>query len=207
MDTLDHTGKSCPLPVIETKKVLEASAPGTSVEVIVDNPTAVENLAKFAQQRGYGFARGEQRPGDFRVVLTTPDAAGAASSAQPAASPASASGAGRRPVKVVAVSSGTMGEGDERLGATLLKGFLYALTELDVWPDTVLFYNGGAFLTTTGSESLEDLRRLEDAGVEILTCGTCLNHYGLADRLAVGGVTNMYTIVEHLMGADVVIKP
>lgn len=207
MQTLDHTGKSCPIPVIETKKVLEAAAPGTSVEVIVDNPTAVENLAKFAQQRGYGITRGEQRPGDYRVVLTTPDAAGAAPGAQPGAQPAAAGGATRRPVKVVAVSSGTMGDGDERLGATLLKGFLYALTEQDAWPDTVLFYNGGAFLTTAGSDSLDDLRRLEDAGVEILTCGTCLNHYGIAENLVVGGVTNMYTIVEHLMAADVVIKP
>ena len=92
-------------------------------------------------------------------------------------------------------------------GATLLKGFLYALTEQDIWPDTVLFYNGGAFLSTAGSESLDDLRTLEDGGVEILTCGTCLNHYGLADKLAVGGVTNMYTIVELLLAADSVIKP
>lgn len=201
METLDHTGKSCPIPVIETKKVLEASDPGTSVEVIVDNPTAVENLAKFAEQRGYGFARGEQRPADFHVVLTKPDAPAAGSA------PASAASAGRRPVRVVAVSAATMGEGDERLGTTLLKGFLYALTEQETWPDTVLFYNGGAHLTTTGSDSIEDLRRLEDAGVEILTCGTCLNHYGLADDLAVGGVTNMYTIAELLMSADVVIKP
>lgn len=207
METLDHTGKSCPTPVIETKKVLEASAPGTSVEVIVDNPTAVENLAKFAQQRGYGFTRGDQHPGDFHVVLTKPDAAAAAPAAQPAASPTGAARAGRRPVKVVAVSSGTMGDGDERLGATLLKGFLYALTELDTWPDTVLFYNSGAYLTTAGSESIDDLRRLEDAGVEILTCGTCLNHYGIADNLAVGGVTNMYSIVELMMAADSVLKP
>ncbi len=201
METLDHTGKSCPIPVIETKKVLEAAAPGTSVEVIVDNPTAVENLAKFAEQRGYGFTRGDQQPADFHVVLTKPDAPGAAPG------PASAAAAGRRPVKVVAVSSPTMGDGDDRLGATLLRGFLYALTEQDAWPDTVLFYNGGAYLTTTGSDSIDDLRRLEDAGVEILTCGTCLNHYGLAENLAVGGVTNMYTIVELLMTADVVIKP
>ena len=105
------------------------------------------------------------------------------------------------------MSSGTMGDGDERLGATLLKGFLYALTELDTWPDTVLFYNSGAYLTTAGSESIDDLRRLEDAGVEILTCGTCLNHYGIADNLAVGGVTNMYSIVELMMAADSVLKP
>ena len=197
MESLDLTGKACPIPVIETKRLLAASAPGTEVEVVVDNPTAVENLAKFAEQRGYAFARGEQLPGAFRVVLTSPDA-------DPAQAAPTASGHRRT---VVAVSSQTMGEGDERLGATLLKGFLYALTEAPTWPDTVLFYNGGAHLTTDGSESVEDLRRLEAGGVEVLTCGTCLNHYGLSESLAVGGVTNMYTIVELLLAADSVIKP
>lgn len=194
MDTLDMIGKACPIPVIETKKILDAAASGTALEVVVDNATAVENLAKFAEQRGYAFERGAQDPGAFRVILT----AQATEQATPAAS-------GRRRI-VVAVSSKTMGEGDERLGATLLKGFLYALTESTNWPDAVLFYNGGAFLTTPGSESIDDLRRLEDGGVEVLTCGTCVNHYGLPAP-AVGGVTNMYTIVEHLAGADSVIKP
>jgi len=195
MTTLDMTGKACPIPVIETKRLLAASAPGTSVEVVVDNPTAVENLAKFAEQRGYTFSRGEQAPGAFRVVLTSGDA----DTTAPAAS-------GPRRT-VVAVSSRTMGEGDERLGATLLKGFLYALTEAPAWPEVVLFYNGGAHLTTEGSESLEDLRKLEAGGVEVLTCGTCLNHYGLSEKLAVGGVTNMYTIVETMLAASHVVKP
>ena len=204
MDTLDHTGKACPIPVIETTRWLEGAPAGARVEVIVDNPTAVENLAKFAGQRGYGFEPGAQGGGEFRVVLAKPDAAGAAPAPAGSAAPTTSE---RRPRRVVAVGSRTMGEGDERLGATLLKGFLYALTELDVWPDALVFYNGGAHLTTEGSESLEDLRKLESGGVEVLTCGTCINHYGLAAQPAVGGVTNMYSIVELLAGADSVIKP
>mgnify|MGYP001439145571 CR=1 FL=1 len=66
----------------------------------------------------------------------------------------------------------------------------------------MLFYNGGAKLTVEGSASLEDIRGLEAQGVEIMTCGTCLNYYGLTDKLAVGGVTNMYSIVEKLAGAS-----
>jgi selenium metabolism protein YedF len=202
MELLDATGKACPLPVIETKKALEAAATGASLEVIVDNPTAVENLAKFADQRGYTFARGAQNPGAFHVVLTkTADSQARASSAE------GTSEALRSPKRVVVVASRTMGEGDERLGGTLLKGFLYALTEQTTVPDALLFYNGGAFLTTEGSESVPDLLKLEAAGTQVLTCGTCLNHYGLADKLRVGGVTNMYTITELLIGADVVIKP
>ena len=100
-----------------------------------------------------------------------------------------------------------MGRGSDELGKTLLKGFLFAVSRLAVVPKTVLFYNGGAKLTVAGSDSLEDLRSMAEKGVEILTCGTCLNYYGLTDQLAVGSVTDMYTIVERLSGAGKVVKP
>ena len=107
----------------------------------------------------------------------------------------------------MAVTSATMGTGNDELGAVLMKGFLFALTQQDVLPTTILFYNGGATVTTEGSASIEDLKSLEALGVEILTCGTCLNYYKLADKLQVGGVTNMYEITERLTGADLVIRP
>lgn len=88
-----------------------------------------------------------------------------------------------------------------------MKGFIFALTQLEKLPKTILFYNGGAAITTEGSVSLEDLRSLEAQGVEIMTCGTCLNYYGLTDKLAVGSVSNMYTIVETLARAGKVIRP
>ena len=100
-----------------------------------------------------------------------------------------------------------MGEGDPVLGRLLLKGFLYALTQQDQFPETLLFYNSGAFMTVEGSEALADLRFLEESGVEILTCGTCLNHYDLAEKLAVGQVTNMYEIAERMTHADLLVKP
>ncbi len=81
------------------------------------------------------------------------------------------------------------------------------MTQLEQLPKTMLFYNGGATLTTEGSDSLEDLKSLEAQGVEILTCGTCLDYYGLKDKLAVGGVTNMYSIVEAMAGAGRIIRP
>ena len=108
---------------------------------------------------------------------------------------------------VVAVDSAAMGRGSDELGKALMKGFLFAVGQLPELPETMLFYNGGAHLTCRGSGSLEDLKSLEAQGVEILTCGTCLNHYGLAEALAVGSVTNMYAIVEKLAGAAKVIKP
>ena len=100
-----------------------------------------------------------------------------------------------------------MGEGDPELGKGLLKGFIYAISQQKDLPKTMLFYNGGATLTTEGSDSLEDLKSLEAQGVEIKTCGTCLNYYGLTDKLQVGEVTNMYDIVETLAKAAKVVKP
>uniref|UniRef100_UPI000B0E01CC sulfurtransferase-like selenium metabolism protein YedF n=1 Tax=Clostridium sp. NkU-1 TaxID=1095009 RepID=UPI000B0E01CC len=97
---------------------------------------------------------------------------------------------------VAVLSSDQMGGGNEELGRILMKGFVYALTKLEELPETVLLYNGGARLSVEGSQSLEDLKSLEAQGVEILTCGTCLNHYELSDKLQVGSVTNMYEIVE-----------
>lgn len=100
----------------------------------------------------------------------------------------------------------TLGKGDEKLGTTLMKGFIYALTEQDVLPKSIIFYNKGIVLTTTNRDCIEDLKTLEKLGVEILSCGTCLNYYGLKDELKVGTVTNMYTIVEKLNNASSVIN-
>ena len=107
---------------------------------------------------------------------------------------------------VVAIASECMGHGDKELGAVLMKGFVYALAQQEELPRTILLYNGGAKLSVEGAVTVEDLKSMEARGVEILTCGTCLNFYGLQDKLAVGSVTNMYTIVEKLMQAEKVIK-
>ena len=109
--------------------------------------------------------------------------------------------------KIVVISSGRMGEGNDELGEVLMKGFIYALTQQDELPETILFYNGGAPFTCEGSPALEDLKQLEAQGVEILTCGTCLNYYGLSEKLKIGDVTNMYVIAEKMMQADSIIKP
>ena len=89
----------------------------------------------------------------------------------------------------------------------IFKGFIFAVTQLDTLPKTMLFYNGGATLTAEGSDSLEDLKSLEAQGVEIMTCGTCLDYYGLKEKLQVGTVTNMYSIVETMAKAGRIVKP
>ena len=107
----------------------------------------------------------------------------------------------------VVISSSTMGSGDDELGKNLMKAFIFALTNVTPTPDNIIFYNGGAHLTVEGSASLEDLKNLEKAGVNIMTCGTCLNFYGIADKLQVGQVSNMYDIAQTMIDSGNVIRP
>lgn len=113
----------------------------------------------------------------------------------------------RRKNTVVVISSDRMGSGNDELGKVLMKGFVFAVSKLDELPSAMLFYNGGATLTAEGSESLEDLKELEAQGVEIMTCGTCLDYYGLKEKLEVGTVTNMYSIVEKMNQAERILRP
>lgn len=201
MITVNALGDACPLPVVKTLNAIKTLTGADTVETLVDNPTAVENLRRLAQSRGYRFSSEKRGEAEYRVLLGVE-----AGAETPEEAPACYVPPARKRT-VVAVTADHMGEGDPKLGRTLLKGFLFALGQLEELPQTILFYNGGASLTCEGSESLEDLRALEGRGVEILTCGTCLNFYGLSEKLRVGGVTNMYSIVEKLAAADHVLRP
>ena len=197
MNTIvDGRGLACPLPVVKANQALSGMSDGV-LEVHVDNAVAVENVKRMAQQKGLTPAVTEA--GEKHYIISM-EVHGAVAETSIACQPMGND-------YVVAVDTDAMGRGDDALGYTLMKGFLFALSQLEHLPKTILFYNGGAKLTVEGSDSLEDLRGMEEKGVEILTCGTCLNFYGLTEKLAVGGVTNMYTIVEKLTEADKVIKP
>lgn len=202
---LDERGKQCPLPVIEAKKALEFCAPGEIVEVIVDNEIAVQNLKKLADHKGLSSNFEKVNNREYIVAIS----AGGGEADQKAV-PETESACipdSRKKGVVVVLSSNEMGQGDPALGRLLMKGFVYALTQQDRLPKTVLLYNSGAYLSCEGSENLEDLKSLEAQGVEILTCGTCLNHYGLAEKLKVGGVTNMYEITERMTAAGLLVRP
>lgn len=205
MVQVNAMGDPCPIPVVKTKQAIQSlGEAGGTVETLVDNEIAVQNLTKMARQKGYEVSSEKLGPDQFRVVMSVNGGAAPAESGEPIVC---APMAPREKNVVVALTSATMGTGAEALGKTLMKGFLYALGQQDVLPKTLLFYNGGAALTCEGSESLEDLKSLEAQGVEIFTCGTCLDFYGLKDKLRVGEVTNMYSIAETLTGADLVVKP
>lgn len=200
--TLDARGKACPIPVVETKKVLATLHEGDTVEVAVDNFIAVQNLSKMAAQKHFQVSSEKIDENYYLVTLTVTGTFSNERAEKTVCIPDN-----KMDRTVVVFSSDKMGEGDEKLGRTLMKGFIYALTEQDRLPETVLLYNNGAKLSVEGADSLVDLKLLESQGVEILTCGTCLNHYGLTEKLGVGSVTNMYVIAEKQMQATKIVKP
>lgn len=199
----------CPGPVIEAKKALQQQE-NKVVEVLVDNEIAVQNLKKLGTYLKLEISAEKQDDHNFTVVFKK-EGMGTELSSESAKSLQGKEDTcypdGRKHHKLAVISSDCMGDGSEELGRQLMKGFLYAMTELEELPETILFYNGGAKLTVEGSDSLEDLKLLEAQGVEILTCGTCLNYYGLSEKLAVGTVTNMYAIAEKMMQAETILKP
>ena len=201
MVKVDARGDACPLPVVKAKKAIAELNGAGEVEILVDNEIAVQNLTKMAQQKGLVYSAEKRAEREYAVRFTVGDAL------EEKNEPAESCVPDTRTDTVVVIASDRMGEGAEELGKTLLKAFVFSLTQQDKLPKTILLYNGGAHLTCEGSPMLEDLKALEAEGVEILTCGTCLNFYGLTEKLAVGGVTNMYVIAEKMLGAGNVVKP
>ena len=210
MIKVDAMGDTCPIPVVKTKNAIKELKGSGEVQTLVDNEIAVQNLTKMANQKGYGVKSQKLGEGKYEVTMTISDGnadtiattGDSAEEEQIVCYPDA-----RKKNTVVVLASATMGAGDEELGEILMKGFIYALSQQEELPATIGLYNGGAKISCEESPSLEDLRSLEAQGVEILTCGTCLNHYGLTDKLKVGDVTNMYVIAEKMTQADLIVKP
>jgi selenium metabolism protein YedF len=198
-------GDACPIPVVKTKKAMQAMSEPDTLEVLVDNEIAVQNVTKMAKSSGGDVSSEKIGEKEFRVVIKMSQVMTELKAQEKESEEVCMPD--RRKDTVVVISSDRMGSGNDELGKVLLKGFIFATTQLDELPRTMLFYNGGARLTSEGSDSLEDLKNLEAQGVEIMTCGTCLDYYGLKEKLQVGSVTNMYSIVETMNNAAKVIRP
>lgn len=223
MITINAIGDTCPIPVVKTKKAIEKLEKTDTVETLVDNEIAVENLKKMASQMGFAVSDSKINSG-YSVKITVDDIDKINDNKMSATNAKATSEAKANSIKtgaddmvscniknsgekVVVIKSEFMGDGDNELGKVLIKGFIYALSQQDELPQTMLFYNGGAKITSEGSESIEDLKALEEKGVKIFTCGTCLNYYGLTEKLCVGEATNMYEITKKMTEASLIVCP
>lgn len=195
MKEMDCRHMACPLPVIAVKRALDE--PGAKgVRVLVDNGPPRENVTRFAVNRGFSVV---EEAVDGGCLLTIGEGG---ERPVPDGAVMAASG----PV-VMLVASDRMGEGPEELGRLLMKNFIITLLDLDTLPDRIFFINSGVLLTTEGSELLEPLEALGNRGVEVFSCGACLDFFHRKELLRVGTVTNMFTIAESLMRAWTVIRP
>jgi selenium metabolism protein YedF len=196
--TVDCRGLACPQPVINTKEALQGGV--SPILVIVDNRASCTNVRRFAESQCARVSVA-QKGGEFHLTIGP-------GHGEPSAE-ASTIACATPGVKstVVYVTSEGMGRGDEELGATLMAAFLDTLSQFKGELSHAIFLNAGAKLAVEGSPVLEQIRQLEEVGVEVLVCGTCLDHFGIRDRLAVGSVSNMYAIIETLSRAGRIIRP
>ncbi len=191
---IDARGKACPMPVILAKKEIDGGC--QDLTVLVDNKTAVENLTRLGNSAGMTVATGETVDGSF-VRLT---GAGKVVETPMVACPTTGNG------YAVFIGKDVVGAGDRELGYNLMKMALYTLAQGDSVPAHVLFMNDGVKLPAGEEQQVIDsLMTLTEKGAIVLVCGTCLNYYGIADRLKVGTVSNMYDILGAMQRADKVI--
>jgi selenium metabolism protein YedF len=202
---VDARGLACPQPVLETKKVLD-QALSSHFKVLVDNDAARENVSRFAMSRGCQVVVRDEGSGCHELTITgegtPPDPA------TPEELPSCALPEAAAPPKcVVYIGTNCVGRGDDALGAKLMRGFLRTWIDAPVLPWRIVFMNSGVKLATVDEEAVDALGMLAQKGVEILSCGTCLQHFGLEKELKVGKVTNMYEVIEPLNAATKVISP
>lgn len=188
---IDALGWECPKPVIEAKRALDSISSGT-VKILVDNDLALSNLLDYGRSLGYEVAYNEDN-NTYQVTIakTTGD---------------SGISIANEENLVIVISSNVFGQGNDDLGSNLMKSFIYALTETEIKPKFLIFINGGVFLTTEGTPVEESLRVLDASGVEIYSCGACLNFFGLEDKLIIGKVGNMYLFAEKMVQSTNVLR-
>lgn len=196
MKTLDFKGLSCPQPVIQTKAFLEETAGCLDLSVELDNRAAAENVTRFLE--GQGFATTYKGEGSLYTVTGHRSDARNTPSAGEAPGPSGS--------VAVMITHNTIGTGDLELGRKLMLNFLKTLPEMGEGLWRIVMVNEGVKLACRGTDTLPVLQALEEKGVSLLVCGTCLEHFGLMAEKGAGETTNMLDIVTSLQVADKVIN-
>lgn len=201
MIELDYSQHQCPYPVVETRKQMLAN-PGVALQVLVGDRAGRDNVSRLADKMGYQAVAQEAGEG-YRLTLTPNE--GAQTDATVKAQPETVAASSGK--TVIYCGSDRMGDGDDEFGRVLMRNFISTLLEMDPLPDTILFVNSGIELTTEGSEVLEALQKLSDQGVDLASCGLCLEFYQKKEQLKVGRVTNMYEMADLQCQATRVVSP
>ncbi len=190
---VDAIGDKCPLPVIKTKNALKDIESGV-LEVLVDNEISMENVEKMCLEKKLSYSIVKDN-NIYKISIVKTDENKKESEEDTNLG------------TVIVIDSDEMGKGDPKLGKALMKAFVYTLTELETLPETIILYNKGVFLAAEGSDSIEDLEKLSSLGVNIFSCGACVNFYELVEKVKIGSVTNMYNILNLQIKEKRIIKP
>lgn len=193
---LDCRGLVCPEPVARCRALL-ADKP-EALQILVDNLAALENVGRFLARNGYATNSKQISTNEWRI-----DASATGAEQAPAESVSNDS-AGKT---LVLLTTETLGRGDDELGAKLMATFLATLPELGASLWRLILLNGAVKLSVREGETLKHLKALEDSGVSILVCGTCLMHYGLLEKKQVGETTNMMDVVTSMALAQKILRP
>jgi selenium metabolism protein YedF len=204
MRIIDTKGQKCPVPIIETRKALKSGYVGEIFLVITDNKTAFSNISRFLEDNKIQFSVSEEN-GTWTFKITNKTGSVVTAEAEDYCETA------RLEIPsgdyTVVISSELMGQGDDELGRKLMKSFFVALSCLDTMPSSIMFYNSGVKLASYDSEVIGILNEIEKKGVEILICGTCVDHFKISDKIKVGRISDMYIITRKLSETGNIIKP
>jgi len=201
MRVINCKGLICPMPLIETKKALKESKIGDILVVEVDNETSFNNLSHFLKDNGLSFDYKQ----DASVYVLTFEVKEMVSKSNEMSSIS-------KPIVnkgnyIVVIDSNSMGYGSEDLGKILIKGFINTLDQLDNLPSEIICYNSGVTLAIKGTDTSQSLKKLENQGVKITLCGTCVDFYGIKENIEVGTISNMLYIAGKLAGNQQIVKP
>ncbi|HNY14103.1 MAG TPA: sulfurtransferase-like selenium metabolism protein YedF [Bacteroidales bacterium] len=204
MRVVDTKGQQCPAPLIATRKAIKESKEGETIRIIIDNKTSFDNVARFLRDNNILFSSEEEK-GIWTLSVTktgTGEPSGNIEEYCSTAVPHFNKGN-----FVIVFSSDKMGEGDIELGTMLMSNFIRAVKDLDVLPGKMLFYNSGVRLGTTDSDVYESLKEIEQMGVGLLFCGTCVKFYDIQEKIKIGILSNMFEIAQVMASAGNVVKP
>jgi selenium metabolism protein YedF len=192
---VDVRGCECPKPIVETKKILDALEEGEML-VLVDRPTARDNVSRLATNKGCKVEI-EEKEGIFNIKIIKIREEPCAFNMTNLLPPGNT---------VVYVNNDTIGV-EKELGKILIESFFKTLMDATPLPAKIIFLSSGALIPTRNEKIIKMLKYMEEKGVDILTCGTCLEYYKLQEELKAGIITNMFDIVDSLNKATKVIKP